>query len=358
MIDNTENKDSFKGSEVNSDSLSAASESNINQADDTSSVVTDIDSDDIVKNSIESISDTSKKHKKKKSSITSNIITVIIVLIMLAGIGLLLYPTISEKWNAVHQSRIIASYTEQIKAINTEKTQAMWDAAVKYNEKLLTYNDRFKLNDEQMEEYMSTLDATGTGVMGYITIPKIDVELAVYHTTDEAVLQIGVGHLCGTSLPVGGPSTHVALSGHRGLPSAKLFTRLDEVGNGDIFALHILDKVLIYTVDDIKVVLPEEANLIDIIDGKDYCTLITCTPYGVNTHRMLVRGEHTDTITEDEYKAMYNVKSASTNTDTSQSDIGDQGRALPDWLPLAFAIAAFLILGFALLVPVKKKPKK
>jgi len=295
---------------------------------------------------------------KKKSSLTSNIITVMIVLIMLAGIGLLLYPTISEKWNAVHQSRIIAGYTEQIKANNEARITEMWDEAVRYNEKLLTYTDRYNLSDEQMEEYMSTLDATGTGVMGYITIPKIDVELPIYHTTDEAVLQIGVGHIPGTSLPVGGESTHAVLSGHRGLPSAKLFTRLDEVLVGDTFALHILDKVLIYTVDDIKVVLPEEADLIDIVEGKDYCTLITCTPYGVNTHRMLVRGEHIETITDEEYKAKYEKASAAASSVTSDNGTMDQGRAIPDWVPIAFAICAVLILGFALFAPVKKKEKK
>ncbi len=293
---------------------------------------------------------------KKKSSLTSNIFTVVIILVMLAGIGLLLYPTISERWNAIHQSRIIAGYTKQIQAHNEARVKEMWDKAVKYNEALLSKPDRYKLSDEEMEEYMSTLDATGTGIMGYITIPKIDVELPIYHTTDEAVLQIGVGHIPGTSLPVGGESTHAVLSGHRGLPSAKLFTRLDEVLVGDTFALHILDKVLIYTVDDIKVVLPEEADLIDIVEGKDYCTLITCTPYGVNTHRMLVRGEHTETITEEEYKAR-NFIADTVSDDAAQTDIGDQGRAIPDWLPLAFAICAFLILGFALFVPVKKKKK-
>ena len=296
--------------------------------------------------------------KKKKNSLTSNIITVVIVLVMIVGIGLLLYPTISEKWNALHQSRAISGYTNQLKTTDVGELKKIRDLATKYNEDLLSKADRYNPSDEEMEEYMSTLDINGSGIMGYITIPKIDVELPIYHTTDEAVLQIGVGHIVGTSLPVGGESTHAVLSGHRGLPSAKLFTRLDEVGEGDCFFLHILDKVLVYQVDNINIVLPEEANMIDIVEGKDYCTLITCTPYGVNTHRMLVRGEHTETITEEEYKTTYEKASAAASTVTSDNSTMDQGRAIPDWVPIAFAVCAVLILGFALFAPVKKKEKK
>ena len=295
--------------------------------------------------------------KKKKNSLTSNIITVVIVLVMIAGIGLLLYPTISEKWNALHQSRAISGYTNQLKTTDVGELKKIRDIAVKYNEDLLSKPDRYNPSDDETEEYMSTLDVTGSGIMGYITIPKIEVELPIYHTTDEAVLQIGVGHIVGTSLPVGGESTHAVLSGHRGLPSAKLFTRLDEVCEGDYFFLHILDKVLVYQVDNINIVLPEEANMIDIVEGKDYCTLITCTPYGVNTHRMLVRGEHTETITEEEYKATYEKASAAASNATSDNSTMDQGRAIPDWVPIAFAVCAVLILGFALFAPVKKKEK-
>lgn len=293
---------------------------------------------------------------KKKTSKTSNIITVLIVLVMIAGIGLLLYPTISEKWNAMHQSRAISGYSNQLKTTDVGELKKIRDIAIKYNEELLSKTDRYNLSDEEMEEYMSTLDVAGSGIMGYITIPKIEVELPIYHTTDEAVLQIGVGHITGTSLPVGGESTHAVLSGHRGLPSAKLFTRLDELGVGDTFFLHVLDKVLVYQVDNINIVLPDEANVIDIVEGKDYCTLITCTPYGVNTHRMLVRGEHTETITEDEYKATY--EKASATTVTSDSSTMNQGRAIPEWVPIAFAVCSVLILGFALFAPVKKKDKK
>jgi len=292
--------------------------------------------------------------KKKKNSLTSNIITVVIVLVMIAGIGLLLYPTISEKWNALHQSRAISGYANQLKTTDVGELKKIRDIAVKYNEDLLSKADRYNPSEEEMEEYMSTLDINGSGIMGYITIPKIDVKLPIYHTTDEAVLQIGVGHITGTSLPVGGESTHAVLSGHRGLPSAKLFTRLDEVHEGDSFFLHVLDKVLVYQVDNISIVLPEEANSIDIVDGKDYCTLITCTPYGVNTHRMLVRGEHTETISEEEY-ASRNYEDSVVSESASAETNDSQGHEIPDYLPIAFAGFAVIVLGFALFAPVKKK---
>ena len=292
--------------------------------------------------------------RNKKKSVLSNFITVFIVIIMVAGIGLLLYPTISEKWNSHHQSRIIAGYTEQLASTDSNQTEEEWNSAVKYNEELPSKQNRYKMSETETEEYNKLLDSTGTGVMGFITIPKIEVKLPIYHSTDEAVLQIGVGHIPGSSLPVGGKSSHCVLSGHRGLPSAKLFTRLDEMAEKDIFALHILGKVLIYEVDNISVVLPDEVNNIDIQDGKDYCTLITCTPYGVNTHRMLVRGEHTETISEEEY-ASRNYEGAAVSEVTSAETNDSQGHEIPDYLPVAFAAFAVLVLGFALFAPVKKK---
>lgn len=292
--------------------------------------------------------------RNKKKSVLSNFITVFIVIIMVAGIGLLLYPTISEKWNSLHQSRIIAGYTEQLASADSNQTEEEWNSAVKYNEELPSKQNRYKMSETETEEYNKLLDSTGTGVMGFITIPKIEVKLPIYHSTDEAVLQIGVGHIPGSSLPVGGKSSHCVLSGHRGLPSAKLFTRLDEMAEKDIFALHILGKVLIYEVDNISVVLPDEVNNIDIQDGKDYCTLITCTPYGVNTHRMLVRGEHTETISEEEY-ASRNYEDSAVSESASAETNDSQGHEIPDYLPIAFAAFAVLVLGFALFAPVKKK---
>ncbi|MBE6003995.1 MAG: class C sortase [Lachnospiraceae bacterium] len=292
--------------------------------------------------------------RNKKKSVLSNFITVFIVIVMVAGIGLLLYPTISEKWNSLHQSRIIAGYTEQLASADSNQTEEEWNSAVKYNEELPSKQNRYKMSETETEEYNKLLDSTGTGVMGFITIPKIEVKLPIYHSTEEAVLQIGVGHIPGSSLPVGGKSSHCVLSGHRGLPSAKLFTRLDEMAEKDIFALHILGKVLIYEVDNISVVLPDEVNNIDIQDGKDYCTLITCTPYGVNTHRMLVRGEHTETISEEEY-ASRNYENSAVSEVASAETNDSQGHEIPDYLPVAFAAFAVLVLGFALFAPVKKK---
>lgn len=292
--------------------------------------------------------------QNKKKSVLSNLITGFIAIIMVAGIGLLLYPTISEKWNALHQSRIIAGYTEQLASDDSEHIEEEWNEAVSYNEALPLKANRYKMSGSDTDEYNKLLDTTGTGIMGFITIPKIEVKLPVYHSTDESVLQIGVGHIPGSSLPVGGKSCHTVLSGHRGLPSAKLFTRLDEMSKSDIFALHILGKVLIYEVQDISIVLPDEINSIDIEEGKDYCTLVTCTPYGVNTHRMLVRGEHTETISEEEY-ASRNYEGSAVSTVTSEETNDSQGHEIPEYLPIAFAGFAVLVLGFALFAPVKKK---
>ncbi|SFG63232.1 class C sortase [Oribacterium sp. WCC10] len=293
---------------------------------------------------------------KGKKGAFSNVITGFMVLVMLAGIGLLLYPTISEKWNALHQSRIIAGYTEQIQSDDSDHVEKEWDDAVRYNKELLSKNDRYKMSEKEEEEYTGLLNSTGTGIMGFITIPKIEVRLPIYHSTDESVLQIGVGHIPGSSLPVGGESSHTVLSGHRGLPSAKLFTRLDEMTEGDIFALHVLGKVLIYKVCDVTVVLPDEVDNIDIEKGKDYCTLVTCTPYGVNTHRMLVKGEHTETITEEEYVARNYEATGGTSLNAVESD-ASQGHEIPEYLPIAFAVFAVIVLAFALFAPVKKKKR-
>ncbi len=224
--------------------------------------------------------------------------TIVLLLILCAGLCLLLYPTVSDWWNSMHQSRAIASYVEAVENISGEEGNALLEAAEKYNEKLALEGVKFELSQEELEEYNSLLDPTGTGVMGYIQIPAIDVNLPIYHGTDEAVLQIAAGHLEGTSLPIGGESTHAAISGHRGLPSARLFTDLDKVVEGDIFTITILGQVVTYMVDQIRIVLPYEVSELSIEKGKDYCTLITCTPYGVNTHRILVRGTRIENIRE------------------------------------------------------------
>ena len=228
-----------------------------------------------------------KKHNKKYRTRVS---TIVLVLVFLAGLSLMLYPTVADWWNSFHQSQAVAGYIEKSSSMTTDDYDQMFAAAQAYNEKLAENGPTYEMTDEEKAEYNSLLDITGTGIMGYINIPEIDVELPIYHGTEESVLQIAVGHLEWTSLPVGGESTHTVLSGHRGLPSAKLFTDIVELKEGDTFTLNILDRTLTYEVDQIRTVLPDELDDLQIEEGKDYCTLVTCTPYGVNTHRLLVRG--------------------------------------------------------------------
>lgn len=216
--------------------------------------------------------------------------TIIAVLVFITGISLLLYPTVSEYWNSLYQSKVVANYSDKMKKMNQKEKQAAIDKAKAYNESLLMNDARFTPTEEQLAEYKSLLNADGLGMMGYIVIPKIHLKLAVSHTVDASVLQVGVGHLEGSSLPVGGKSTHCVLSSHRGLPSAKLFTELDELVEGDIFYLHVYGQVLAYKVDHIATIEPDDYSLFEIEEGKDLCTLFTCTPYGINTQRLVVRG--------------------------------------------------------------------
>ena len=225
--------------------------------------------------------------KKNRSNI-------VLVLLLILGLSLILYPSVSDYWNSFHQTRAIAHYAEAVADINTERCESMWQSAVAYNDALATRGIRWELTDEQREVYDAELDVTGTGIMGYIEIPQIDCFLPIYHGTDEGVLQIAIGHLEGSSLPVGGKSTHCLLSGHRGLPSARLFSDLDQLREGDAFILRTLDETLTYEVDQIRIVLPYELDDLLIEEGKDLCTLITCTPYGVNSHRLLVRGHRVE----------------------------------------------------------------
>lgn len=216
--------------------------------------------------------------------------TIITVIVFVTGLSLLLYPTVSNYWNSLHQTKAVANYSDAMEKMDKQKKQDAIDAAKAYNEALLSNVGRFTPTEEELNTYKSLLDADGTGMMGYIEIPEIRCELAIYHTVEESVLQVGIGHLEGSSLPVGGSGTHCVLSGHRGLPSAQLFTKLDRLKNGDIFMLHVYDQVLTYEVDQIAIVEPEDYGLLQIEEGQDLCTLFTCTPYGINTHRLLVRG--------------------------------------------------------------------
>ncbi|MST61015.1 class C sortase [Olsenella umbonata] len=210
--------------------------------------------------------------------------------VLLFGVGLLLYPTVSDWWNDMHQSQAIATYQKAVQDNSAEKNKKMWDAAVAYNAALPHDDSRFEMTAAQRKVYERTLDVTGTGIMGYVEIPKISVRLPIYHGTDSSILQIAIGHIPGSSLPVGGLGTHCVISGHRGLPSARLFTDIDQLREGDLFTLNVLGKTLTYQVDQIRVVLPNQLDDLAIDDGLDLCTLVTCTPYGVNTHRLLVRG--------------------------------------------------------------------
>lgn len=230
--------------------------------------------------------------KKKKVNFT----TILLVLILLAGLSLLLYPSFSDYWNSFHQSRAIATYSDAVEQLDAEDYETFWQEAVEYNERIAAVGNRFSLSEDEEEEYNKLLNITGTGIMGYIEIPSIRCSLPIYHGTDEAVLQIAAGHIEGTSLPVGGESSHCVISGHRGLPSAKLFTDLDQLTEGDVFMLRVLDEVLIYEVDQILIVEPSDLDALQIEKGKDLCTLVTCTPYGVNTHRLLVRGHRIENL--------------------------------------------------------------
>ena len=222
--------------------------------------------------------------------------TIILVTILILGVMILLYPTVSDYWNSFHQSRAIASYLEQIEQIDPVDYEREWARAEQYNQELPGKPNRFSLSEEEYAEYETLLNLTGSGIMGYIEIPKINCSLPIYHGTDEAVLQIAVGHIEGSSLPTGGTGTHTVLSGHRGLPSARLFTDLDQMEPDDLFVIRVLDRVMTYMVDQVLIVLPEEMDGLAIDPGEDYCTLVTCTPYGINSHRLLVRGRRTENV--------------------------------------------------------------
>lgn len=226
-----------------------------------------------------------------------NITNIILIVMLLVGLSLLLYPSISDYWNSFHQSQAITSYVEQLVEIDEDKYIELWQDAIDYNDALANHNI-YMLTPEQKKEYEKMLNISNSGVMGYIEIPQIKTSLPIYHGTDESVLQVAVGHLEWTSLPTGGKGTHCVISGHRGLPSAKLFSDLDQLAEGDIFVLRILNEVLTYEVDQILIVEPDDVSALHIDEEKDYVTLVTCTPYGINSHRLLVRGHRIDNLEE------------------------------------------------------------
>ena len=266
--------------------------------------------------------------------------TLALVAILLVGLSLLLYPTVSDYWNSMHQSKAVAGYNETVSQLDDEECDRLWQEAVAYNRTLVNKEGRFLLSDEERSEYERLLDVNGTGIIGSIDIPSIQCSLPIYHGTDEGVLQIAVGHIEGSSLPVGGEGTHCVLSGHRGLPSARLFTDIDRLETGDRFTLRVLNKTLTYEVDKISIVLPYEVDNLAIEEGKDYCTLVTCTPYGVNSHRLLVRGHRVESEHDDQ--------SARITSDAIQIDP----------MIVAAVVGAFLtaVAVLALFVSTRKRP--
>lgn len=224
------------------------------------------------------------KKKKRNSS------TVLLALVFLAGLSLMLYPVVSNYLNTRVQSGVVSGYQQYVQETNTEEHIRMISHAKQYNQMLLERDNSFTLTEDLQQRYNALLNISGSGMMGYLEIPCIDVNLPIYHGTEEDVLQQAIGHIEWTSLPVGGESTHCAISGHRGLPTADLLTHIDRMRVGDRFYLNVLGQKLEYQVDEINVVLPSDTSLLEIEEGKDYVTLLTCTPYGINSHRLLVRG--------------------------------------------------------------------
>lgn len=224
---------------------------------------------------------------------------------LLVGLSLLLYPSFSDYWNSFHSSRAISNYTQTVSEIDPEEYQRMLDEVYAYNASLLSRENPYLLTEEMKVQYRNLLNLDGSGAMGYIEIPSIDCSAPIYHYTYDTVLQKAIGHIHWSSLPVGGTGSHSVLSGHRGLPSAKLFTDMDKLQEGDLFQLHVLNEVLSYQVDQILIVEPKDTEALLIDPEADYCTLVTCTPYGINTHRMLVRGVRVET----EEKVIVNVTS-------------------------------------------------
>ena len=268
---------------------------------------------------------TKRKKKKKRSWLARNLLTILLSIVLIVGLGLLLYPSFANWWNSSRQSGAVKQYMADLEQGDFEEVQAAIESAKNYNADIAAGGSiAWKFSDAEQERYDSELNVSGVGIMGYIEINSLDVTLPIYHGTDEAVLQQGIGHLEGTSLPVGAKSfddemgmvadpndaSHCVVSGHRGLPSSKLFTDLDKMQVGDTFALNIYNNLLIYEVDQIRVVLPEDLSQLTLEKGQDYCTLVTCTPYGINSHRLLVRGRRVST--QDAERFVYRIQANAT----------------------------------------------
>ncbi len=230
----------------------------------------------------------------KKGSLS----TAFLILIFFVGLSLLLYPTVADYWNSLHQSRAVVEYAEQVASLDNDLYDQLLEDARDYNHRLTQKDNRYRITEEDKAEYEALLNLTGNGIMGYIEIPAIDCSLPIYHSVEESVLQIAIGHVEWSSLPIGGKGTHCVVSGHRGLPSARLFTDLDKLIEGDTFVIRVLDETITYEVDQILIVEPQDIDALQIDPEQDYCTLVTCTPYGINTHRILVRGHRVENAEE------------------------------------------------------------
>ena len=271
-----------------------------------------------------------------------NGLTLILLFILLVGVGLIAYPTFADWWNSFHQSRAVASYAEAVADMNAEEYEKIIRKAEKYNKKLAESGILWNLDEEQQKEYEEQLNIGTSGIMGYIDIPKINVMLPIYHGIDEAVLQVAIGHIPGTSLPVGGKGSHCVISGHRGLPSARLFTDIDKLVEGDTFTITVLNQTLTYEVDQIRTVEPTDLSDLQIEKGKDYLTLVTCTPYGINTHRLLVRGHRTK------------------NANGDAAVIADALQIEPVYIApfLAVPILLLLVIGMFIMTGMKSRRKR
>ena len=241
-----------------------------------------------------------RPYYRRRSRMKKKVSSILFALVFLVGLGIFIYPTLSNQWNKLHQSKIIESYDEMVVQLDETDFEELWTQAESYNQSITqnTFDgDAFSQEEQNLRgtEYWLALNLSDDGIIGYISIPKINQKLPIYHGTSDSVLQIGVGHLSGTKLPIGGEGTHSVLAGHRGLPSAKLFSDIDQLENGDMFYIHVLDEVLAYKVDLILPMIDKNdyealTEALQVVEGEDYVTLFTCTPYGVNSHRLLVRG--------------------------------------------------------------------
>lgn len=284
-----------------------------------------------------------REQRRRKLNEDKKILTVVFVLIFLVGLSLLLYPSVSDYWNSFHQSRALAEYSSQVEELDKEAYDQMWAKAEAYNQTLLSDPDRFTMTEEEQAEYDDLLNVSDIGIMGSIEIPAIDCSLPIYHGTQESVLQVAVGHLEGSSLPTGGKGTHCVLTGHRGLPRARLFTDLDKLKKGDLFVLKVLSRTMTYEVDQILTVDPYDMSALEIDPEQDYCTLATCTPYGINTHRLLVRG--------------HRVENQETSSDPQKTEEERDRKPIVTIGITALLLLAVLLLGAGFVIRRKRRKK-